>query len=100
LFCILRNGDTMGERIGRIGRIRTDFSGHSVGIFYGFQAHAPQKKSVCIRPIRLIRSPIVSQFPKNGNKDSQLQTHSALSPIQLGKCFARKRGAERAKFDF
>jgi hypothetical protein len=32
--------DTMGERIGRIGRIETDF----FLIFYGFQAHAPQKK--------------------------------------------------------
>jgi hypothetical protein len=47
--------DTMGERIRRIGRMDTDFL-----FFHGFQAHAP-KKSVCICPIRLIRSPIVSQ---------------------------------------
>jgi hypothetical protein len=32
----------MGERIGRIGRIQTDF----FGFFHGFQAHAPPKKSV------------------------------------------------------
>jgi hypothetical protein len=50
----------MGERIGRIGRIETDF----FGIFHGFQAHAPPKKSVSIRPIRPIRSPIVSPLSK------------------------------------
>jgi hypothetical protein len=47
----------MGKRIGRIGRIQTDF----FLFFHGFQAHAPTKKSVSIRPIRSIRSPIVSQ---------------------------------------
>jgi hypothetical protein len=47
----------MGERIGRIGRIETDF----FGFFHRFQARAPPKKSVRIRPIRPIRSPIVSQ---------------------------------------
>jgi hypothetical protein len=39
---ILRVGsfcDTMGERIGRIRQIRTDF----FFIFYGFQAHVPKK---------------------------------------------------------
>jgi hypothetical protein len=43
----------MGERMGRIGQIQTDF-------FYFFtdSKHTPKKKSVCIRPIR---SPIVSQ---------------------------------------
>jgi hypothetical protein len=46
--------DTMGERIGRIGRIRTDFFGQ-----FQFDSRAKkQKKSVRIRPIR---SPIVSQ---------------------------------------
>jgi hypothetical protein len=39
----------MGERMGQIGRIRTDFLGSN------------QKKSVRIRPIRPIRSPIVPQ---------------------------------------
>jgi hypothetical protein len=54
----LENDDTMGERMGRIGQIETDF----FLIFHGFQAHAPMKKSVRIRPIRPIRSPIVSPF--------------------------------------
>jgi hypothetical protein len=46
----------MGERIGRIERIDTDFSfGANV------QIRANQKKSVSIRSIRPIRSPIVSQ---------------------------------------
>jgi hypothetical protein len=54
----LEKSDTMGERIGRIRRIDTDFfiSMHE------FQAKN-QKKSVRIRLIRPIRSPIVSAFP-------------------------------------
>jgi hypothetical protein len=56
----LESGDTMGERIGRIGRIRTDFFGVQLP---EFQAKN-QKKSVWIRPIRPIRSPIVSPFSK------------------------------------
>jgi hypothetical protein len=31
---------------------------------------------------------------------SDSEALSALSPIQLGKYFAQKRGAEREKFDF
>jgi hypothetical protein len=49
----------MGERMGRIGRIRTDFF---VKI-YEFQAKESQK-SVSICRIRPIRSPIVSPFAK------------------------------------
>jgi hypothetical protein len=47
----------MGERIGRIGQIRTDF-------FKTFVQNPSiiEKKSVRICPIRPIRSPIVSQF--------------------------------------
>jgi hypothetical protein len=58
-MAILRIGyfcDTMGERMGRIGRIRTDFF-----LFFTDSKHTRPKKSVCIRPIRPIRSPIVSQ---------------------------------------
>jgi hypothetical protein len=48
----------MGERIGRIGQIETDF-------FFYFSRISSlltrPEKSVSIRPIRLIRSPIVSQ---------------------------------------
>jgi hypothetical protein len=51
--------DTMGERMGRIGRIRTDFFIK----MHGFQAKK-SRKSVRIRPIRPIRSPIVSPFSK------------------------------------
>jgi hypothetical protein len=59
--------DTMGERIGRIRRIRTDF----LIKMHGFQAKK-QKKSVSICRIRPIRSPIVSQsiiyyHKKNGH---------------------------------
>jgi hypothetical protein len=46
----------MGERIGRIGRIRTDFFGLICTDF----KQKNQKKFVYIRPIRPIRSPIVS----------------------------------------
>jgi hypothetical protein len=49
--------DTMGERIGRIGRIQTDFFWYQCTNF----KQKNQKKSVSIRPIRPIRSPIVSQ---------------------------------------
>jgi hypothetical protein len=52
---VLEDGDTMGERIGRID---TDF-------FFDFSrisSTRTQQKSVCIRPIRPIRSPIVSPF--------------------------------------
>jgi hypothetical protein len=52
----LENADTMGERIGRIGRIRTDF----FFFLLGYQTEIAKKKSVRIRPIRPIRSPIVS----------------------------------------
>jgi hypothetical protein len=58
----------MGERIGRMD---TDFSCHSVGIFschsvgiWSFLRN-DKKKSVSIRPIRPIRSPIVSQSYHN-----------------------------------
>jgi hypothetical protein len=46
----------MGERIGRIGRIQTDFWGRVC-----LESVQKSKKSVRIRPIRPIRSPIVSQ---------------------------------------
>jgi hypothetical protein len=46
----------MEERIERIGRIRTDF----FLVLLKIRALGPQK-SVCIRPIRSIRFPIVSQ---------------------------------------
>jgi hypothetical protein len=49
----------MEERIGRIGQIETDF-------FCKFASISKQKnkKSVQIRPIRSIRSPIVSPLSK------------------------------------
>jgi hypothetical protein len=50
--------DTMGERMGRIGRIHTDFFWIPMP---EFQAKKSKKKSVSICPIRPIRSPIVSQ---------------------------------------
>jgi hypothetical protein len=50
----------MGERIGRIGQIRTDF----FFIFCLKFEHLDSKKSVSICPIRPIRSPIVSPFSK------------------------------------
>jgi hypothetical protein len=51
----------MGERIGRIGRIDTDFS-----LVRVLEIRAKiKKKSVSIRPIRPIRSPIVSQIAIN-----------------------------------
>jgi hypothetical protein len=50
----------MGERIERIGQIETDFF-----LIFLLEIRALGfKKSVCIRPIRLIRSPIVSPFSK------------------------------------
>jgi hypothetical protein len=48
----------MGERIRRIGRIETDFFLLKCTTFKQIN----QKKSVSIRPIRRIRSPIVSPF--------------------------------------
>jgi hypothetical protein len=46
--------------MGRIGRIRTDFY-----LFFCLKfGHWGSKKSVRIRPIRPIRSPIVSAFSK------------------------------------
>jgi hypothetical protein len=53
---VWESGDTMEERIGRIGRIRTDFFGSKCTDF----KQKNQKKSVHICPIRPIRSPIVS----------------------------------------
>jgi hypothetical protein len=52
------NADTMGERMGRIGRIRTDLLDPNARI----SSKKAKKKSVRIRPIRPIRSPIVSAF--------------------------------------
>jgi hypothetical protein len=50
----------MGERIRRIGRIDTDFA-----LSHLFEIREKsKKKSVSIRPIRPIRSPIVSQRSK------------------------------------
>jgi hypothetical protein len=55
----------MGERMGRIGRIETDF------LILGLERrHLNAKKSVSIRPIRKIRSPIVSLAARK--KESQL----------------------------
>jgi hypothetical protein len=63
IFANLENADTMEERIGRIGRIRqieTDFF-----LIFLLETRALGfKKSVSIRPIRLIRSSIVSAFSK------------------------------------
>jgi hypothetical protein len=59
LFFLVLHGDTMGERIGRIGRIRTDFFQPKPE----FQAKKA-KKSVSICRIRPIRSPIVPSFSK------------------------------------
>jgi hypothetical protein len=54
----LEKSDAMGERM---GRIRTDF----FCFFLGHGSEIAPKKSVRIRPIRLIRSPIVSHcIPK------------------------------------
>jgi hypothetical protein len=52
-----RNADTMEERIRRIGRIETDFFDFAPILNKSFK-----KKSVCISPICLIRSSIVSAF--------------------------------------
>jgi hypothetical protein len=54
----LENADTMGERIERIGQIETDFFW-----FFFFKIRALESKNP-IRPIRSIRSPIVSAFSK------------------------------------
>jgi hypothetical protein len=56
----LEKSDTMGERIGRIERIQTDFLDPNARI----SSPKIKKKSVRIRPIRPIRSPIVSLFSK------------------------------------
>jgi hypothetical protein len=48
---------TMGERMGRIGRIETDFFWARV-----LAIREKSKKSASIRPIRPIRSPIVSHI--------------------------------------
>jgi hypothetical protein len=50
----------MGERMGQIGRISTDFLGFKCWHF----KQKNEKKSVEICPIRPIRFPIVSQFSK------------------------------------
>jgi hypothetical protein len=63
VFC-----DTMGERIGRIGQIYTDFF-----LFCPVFEPKPKKKSVQIRPIRPIRSPIVSHFCSQEYHDFFLQ---------------------------
>jgi hypothetical protein len=68
----------MGERIGRIGRMQTDF----FLIFCLKFIHLDSKKSVRIRPIRPIRSPIVSQpiiFSKNKNLVSTWYFQSVLA---------------------
>ncbi len=52
------NWDTMGERMGRIRQIYTDFFFDFAWIF----EQRFKKKSVQICRIRLIRSPIRSQF--------------------------------------
>jgi hypothetical protein len=49
----------MGERIGRIGQIETDFF-----LVRMFEIREKIKKSVSIRPICPIRSPIVSPLSK------------------------------------
>jgi hypothetical protein len=50
----------MGERMGRIRQIETDFGDPNARI----SSKKIKKKSVRIRPIRPIRSPIVSPFSK------------------------------------
>jgi hypothetical protein len=60
IFANLENADTMEERIGRIRQIETDFF-----LIFLLETRALGfKKSVSIRPIRLIRSSIVSAFSK------------------------------------
>jgi hypothetical protein len=56
----LENADTMGERIGRIRQIETDFFYPNARI----SSKKIKKKSVSIGSIRPIRSPIVSFFSK------------------------------------
>jgi hypothetical protein len=73
----LDNADTMGERIGRIRRIETDFF-----VFFCLEpVHLNPKKSVRIRPIRPIRSPIVSQNPP-----IKKELRTALSLIPFFSC--------------
>jgi hypothetical protein len=64
----LEKGDTMGERIERIGRIQTD----CFLIFSQISSTRTPEKSVWIRPIRPIRSPIVSPFPKAETADKAI----------------------------
>jgi hypothetical protein len=77
--------DTMGERIGRIGRMDTDFF-----YFSRISNTRIKKKSVSIRQIRPIRSPIVSpsyhhrittfRNPKSTfrNRNTISKTHSII----------------------
>jgi hypothetical protein len=66
----------MGERMGRIGRIRTDFS-----LVLVLEIREKIKKSVWIRPIRPIRSPIGSQpiatfrNPQSTFRNSEIPCH-------------------------
>jgi hypothetical protein len=62
----------MGERIGRIGRIDTDFF-----LVRVLEIRKKSKKSVSIRPIRPIRSPIVSHIQIN--YEMRLQTFAVCS---------------------
>ncbi len=55
---MIEKGDTIGERIRRIWQMETDF------LFQCSNFQAKIKKSVSIRRIRPIRSPIVSLFSK------------------------------------
>jgi hypothetical protein len=72
----------MGERIGRIGQMETDFLSFRRKLPIG-KRFIRQEKSVSIRPIRLIRSPIVSLFSKtetnprlqNRNQNDYYQQH-------------------------
>jgi hypothetical protein len=70
----------MGERIGRIGRIRTDFLGTNARI----SSKKSKKKSVRIRPIRPIRSPIVSPPSKAeiANDSNSTNYHHNFIPPQ------------------
>jgi hypothetical protein len=84
---VLESGDTMGERM---GRIRTDFFEAQM---HRFQAKN-KKKSVRIRPIRPIRSPIVSQ---NHRARSIAEKRFNDAKFDLSLCL---KGTFKTKFRF
>jgi hypothetical protein len=73
----------VGEWIGRIKRIDTDFFLARV-----LEIREKSKKSVSIRPIRLIRSPIVSPLSKAETADFPLNDVASFYLLGLLLCGA------------